>query len=107
RGDAVTGTPYAELASARSLLPVMPVLVALALVAAVAAGLPLLPGRGPGALEVMGAGLLALVALRLPLWRAGRGRPSPARGAKSARHEQVAAGPESSTPPPSEADARL
>jgi Zn-dependent protease with chaperone function len=91
RPDAVTGTTHAELASARRLLPVLPVLAAVGLLASLAAGLPLTPGRGPGAFEVMGAGLITVVALRAPLWRAAHARRKPAPAPRSVDHEHPAA----------------
>ena len=74
RDDAVTGTPYAELATARAFLPLIPILAGVGLLAALATGLPLLPSSGPGASDVIGAVLLALLAMRIPLWRASRPR---------------------------------
>ena len=79
RRDAVTGTPLAELAAPRTLVPVCGIAAGLALLAALAAGLPLDPAGGPGALEAMAASVVAVVALRVPLWRAGR---ATARGAR-------------------------
>ncbi len=91
RAGAVTGTTHTELASPRTLIPIVPLLVALALLAALAAGLPLTPGYGPGAFEVMGAGLLAIVGLRVPLWRAVAGGRKPAPAPSPVHHEHPAA----------------
>ena len=79
REDSVTGTPHAELASPRTLIPALPLVLAMALLASLASGLSLASGAEPGALDVFGAALLTLAALRLPLWRAGRAMARQAR----------------------------
>jgi hypothetical protein len=79
RADDVTGTPHAELAAARSLIPVAAVVAGLALLASIAVELPLVTLRSPGAFDVIGVSLLAVVAMRIPLWRAARVSKHPAK----------------------------
>lgn len=74
----VTGTPFATLVAPATLLPVAPLLALLAVCFASLAGLPLAPWAGPGAFDVFACALAAMIAMRVPAWRAaGRSTPAP------------------------------
>jgi Zn-dependent protease with chaperone function len=80
REDSVTGTPLARVVSLRAFIPVFPWLLVATAIACALFGLPFDPFHGPGWLETVGAGLVAMIAFQLPYWLFVRApRTSPAR----------------------------
>lgn len=78
----VSGTPFSTLVAPPTLVPVALLLALLVSCVAPLAGLPLAPWSGAGALDAFVAGMLAVIALRVPVWHAG-GRSVPAPRATS------------------------